>query len=280
MNEEIRQKADELYKRGLLIFAQPLNKERLALLNQIWEQALKLYGQIGDADKVHSIESALVKLYKQISHYDSIDAIKLPPSDSDFKDWDTFFKIGCYGFGGPMAVFSLLHEDLVGRKKILTNQDFLEGAVLGDILPGPVTMDIVTYAGYKLKKWTGAFISTLVFILPSFILMLLIAVFYDKFTMIPRIENMFKCLSAVVTGLIISVGMKLGESEIKEYYSVGIFIWAFVSSLIFKMDIILVVGLAGLAGILLYTPPWKNKTRNPPDSPLSKGDIRGIKKEI
>ncbi|MDH5662597.1 MAG: chromate transporter, partial [Elusimicrobiota bacterium] len=127
-----------------------------------------------------------------------------------------------------------------------------EGAVLGDILPGPVTMDIVTYTGYKLKKWSGAMLSTVVFILPSFILMIILAMLYDKYQITPKVETIFKCLGAAVTGLIVSVGLRLGEKEIQDYRGAGILIWAFTSSLIFKFDILTVVGLAGIAGTLLY----------------------------
>ncbi len=169
-----------------------------------------------------------------------------------FRDWGVFFKIGCLGFGGPMAVFSLLEDELVRKKKILTDKDFLEGAVLGDILPGPVTMDIVSYTDYRLKKWGGALIATTVFILPSFVLMVILAMLYDKYSVTPKVESVFKCLGAAVTGLIVSVGMKLGEKEVKDYFGTGILIWAFASALIFKLDILTVVGLSGLAGILLY----------------------------
>ena len=169
-----------------------------------------------------------------------------------FRDWGVFFKIGCLGFGGPLAVFSLLEDELVRKKKILTDKDFLEGAVLGDILPGPVTMDIVSYTGYRLKKWGGALIATTVFILPSFVLMIILAMLYEKYSVTPKVESVFKCLGAAVTGLIVSVGMKLGEKEVKDYFGTGILIWAFASALIFKLDILTVVGLSGLAGTLLY----------------------------
>jgi len=252
MEQNIRKQADELYKRGLLVFNQPITKETLKLVTELWQEALKLYRKIGDESKAREIEKSLINLYKK-------KAIKMERKKEQgnniltkFVNWGLFFKIGCLGFGGPMAVFSLLENELVQRRKILTDKDFLEGAVLGDILPGPVTMDIVTYTGYKLKKWSGAISSTLIFILPSFILMIILAMLYDKYKITPKIETIFECLGAAVTGLIVSVGLRLGEKEIKDYRGAGILIWAFISSLIFKFDILTVVGLAGIAGTLLY----------------------------
>ena len=57
----------------------------------------------------------------------------------------------------------------------------------------------------------------LVFILPSFILMLILAMLYDKYSITPRVEQVLKCLGAAVTGLIISVGLKLSKTEMKGY---------------------------------------------------------------
>ncbi len=252
MEKNIREQADKLYRRGLLVFNQCVTKETLKIVTELWQKALKLYRKIGDQNKAGEIEKSLVNLYKK-------KAIKTEKKKKwqgnipvRFANWGLFFKIGCLGFGGPMAVFSLLENELVRKRKILTDKDFLEGAVLGDILPGPVTMDIVTYTGYKLKKWSGAVLSTLVFILPSFILMIILAMLYNKYQITPKVETIFKCLGAAVTGLIVSVGLRLGEQEIKDYRGAGILIWAFTSSLIFKFDILTVVGLAGIAGTLLY----------------------------
>jgi len=263
MEQNIKKQADELYERGLLVFNQPITKERLKLVTELWQRALELYRKVGNERKAREIEKTLVNLYKRKSTKTKEKERQGDNIPIEFASWDLFFKIGCFGFGGPMAVFSLLENELVSRKKILSHEDFLEGAVLGDILPGPVTMDIVTYAGYKLKKWSGAIISTVVFILPSFILMIILAMLYNKYIVTPRVETIFRCLGAAVTGLIISVGLKLGEKEIKDYPAVGIFVWAFTSSLIFKFDILTVVGLAGIAGTILYNISATEKNSSP-----------------
>jgi len=253
-NEKLREQADRLHLQGMHMFAHspdpsyPQSAERTA---QLWKKALDLYQKLGDKSKVAELKKSLAALYK-IKYLKVRGKKPRHTFIAKFKDWLMFFKIGCFGFGGPMAVFSLLQDELVREKKILTDKDFLEGAVLGDVLPGPVTMDIVTYTGYKLKKWYGALIATLVFILPSFLLMLVLAVLYDKYRITPKIEQVFKCLGAAVTGLIISVGLKLSKSEMKDYREMLVCIWAFASALVFKLDIVLIVALAGLAGIIIY----------------------------
>lgn len=252
--QKIRKQADQLHLQGLHIFARSQNSadvESTEHTARLWLKAWKLYHGLGDKTKAKELKKSLAALYK--SKYLKVHRQKQQHGIiGKFKDWLMFFKIGCFGFGGPMAVFTLLQDELVREKKILTDKDFLEGAVLGDVLPGPVTMDIVTYTGYKLKKWSGALISTLIFILPSFLLMLVLAILYNKYRITPKVEQVFKCLGAAVTGLIVSVGLKLSKAEMKDYREMLVCIWAFASALIFKLDIVVIVALAGLAGIILY----------------------------
>lgn len=249
--KKIREQADRLYRRGLRISVRSTNRKSLEHIAKLWQQAWELYRKAGDKRKAEKLQKSLVGLYrgkylKTHGKKEKKDVVQ------KFKDWFMFFKIGCFGFGGPMAVFTLLEDELVREKQILTNKDFLEGAVLGDVLPGPVTMDIVTYTGYKLKKWSGAVISTLVFIVPSFVIMLILAMLYDKYSITPKVTTVFKCLGAAVTGLILSVALKLSKAEMKDYRELCVLIWAFASSLIFELDIVLIVGLSGLVGIVLY----------------------------
>ena len=75
---------------------------------------------------------------------------------------------------------------------------------------------------------------------------------YDKYSITPKVAGVLKCLGAAVTGLILSVALKLTKAEMKGYREFCILIWAFASSIIFKLDIVVIVGLSGLAGIVLY----------------------------
>ncbi len=253
--QKLKEQAERLYLQGLRAFAgsaEVKETESMKRAAGLWQQAWELYRKAGDKNRAKELKKSLAVLYKTeyLKSHKSKD--KHGSIIGKFKDWLMFFKIGCFGFGGPMAVFTLLQDELVREKKILTHEDFLEGAVLGDVLPGPVTMDIVTYTGYKLKKWRGALISTVVFILPSFVLMLILAMLYDKYSITPKIAGILQCLGAAVTGLILSVALKLTKAEMKDYRELCILIWAFASSLIFKLDIVLIVGLCGLVGIVIY----------------------------
>lgn len=259
-DERLREEAEKRFNEGLLIFNQTYDREGLDRVIELWLSAFDMYSTLGDKAKTKETGRHLAKLYKKRFHCapGSADEYRDGPL-LDFKHWDIFFKIGCFGFGGPMGVFGLLQEELVNKRNILTNEAFLEGAVLGDILPGPVTMDIVTYTGYKIHKWKGAILSTLLFLIPSFALMIAITILYETYGSMPKLVKMFHFLGGAVCALIISVGLRLGEKEIKDYNSMAIFIWAIISSMIFKMDIFMIVLLGGLSGILLYVVPTLTK---------------------
>lgn len=259
--EKLKEQAERLYLQGLHAFAgsaKTSDTQSMERAAKLWQKSWQLYLDAGDKERAKELKKSLTVLYKR--KYLKLNRVKKKKYNlaGKFKDWFMFLKIGCFGFGGPMAVFTLLEDELVHKEKLLTAQDFLEGAVLGDILPGPITMDIVTYAGYKLKKWTGALISTFVFILPSFVLMILLAMAYDKYSLTPKIADILKCLGAAVTGLILSVALRLTKAEMKDYRELCILIWAFASSLIFKIDIVIIVGLCGLVGIIIYHDDTKN----------------------
>lgn len=252
MASKTQEQADRLYERGLRIFSRYSDTASLKFASELWQKAWELYRNAGNESKARELEKSLVQLYKKRFAQSSEKKTEHDHITGKNTEWDVFLKTGCFGFGGPMAVFALLEDELVHRRKILTHDDFLEAAVLGDVLPGPVTMDIVTYTGYKLNKWRGAAISTAVFILPSFVLMLILAMLYDKYSVTPRISVMLSCLGAAVTGLIVSVGLKLSKAEVKDYREACILIWAFASALVFKLDIVVIVGIAGLIGMVLY----------------------------
>jgi chromate transporter len=265
--DDLRARAAELFRQGLLVGQAVSSAEGLQAAARHWNDAIELYRRAGSPEQAAKVEALLGRLSARM--------LKLPARlrfkdagetgetgerryfwtrrfvPRNFKAWHSFFTIGCFGFGGPMAVWGILHDEMVTRRKVLSNRDFLEAAVIGDIVPGPVTMDIVTYIGHKLGRWWGAFFATLLFILPSFLLMLFIAIHYDQYIGVPWVRGVFHALGAAVTAIVVSVGLELGREQVKTYLEVGILIWAFISSLVFRFDMLWVVLLAGLAGLIM-----------------------------
>mgnify|MGYP000638809010 CR=1 FL=1 len=93
----------------------------------------------------------------------------------------TFFKIGAFTFGGGYAMVALLEHEFVEKKRWLTREEFLDMVAIAESTPGPVAVNSATYIGYKLAGVAGAAASTLAVCLPSFAVIYLISLFFDRF---------------------------------------------------------------------------------------------------
>ena len=103
----------------------------------------------------------------------------------------TFFKIGAFTFGGGYAMVALLEHEFVEEKRWLTREEFLDMVAIAESTPGPVAVNSATYIGYKLAGAAGAAASTLAVCLPSFAVISLISLFFDRFLQLTVVANAF-----------------------------------------------------------------------------------------
>src|SRR5207245_10592411 len=92
----------------------------------------------------------------------------------------SFLRIGSTAFGGFMALISVVQNEIVERKKLLTHSEMVDGISLATILPGPVAVNVVAYVGYKLRGGMGALVSAVGVILPAFILIVALSAAYFR----------------------------------------------------------------------------------------------------
>ena len=126
----------------------------------------------------------------------------------------TFFKIGLFGFGGGYSMLSLIQFDLVEKQEWLTVSEFTDIVAISQITPGPIGINCATYSGYMTtgSVW-GAVVATLAIVLPSFILMLIIAGVIYKFKNNYWVESALKALRPAVVGLIAAAALLLMNPE-------------------------------------------------------------------
>ena len=120
-----------------------------------------------------------------------------------FEIFWSFFKIGAFTIGGGYAMIPLIEAEVVNKKKWVDSEEFTEMLALAQSAPGPIAINTAVFVGYKLKGWRCSIISTLGAILPSFIIILIIALFFS--TAIKNnetIERVFKGIRPVVVALI------------------------------------------------------------------------------
>lgn len=166
----------------------------------------------------------------------------------------TFLKIGSTAFGGFMALIAVVQNYVVDRKKLLTDAEILDGISLATILPGPVAVNVVAYAGYRINGAAGALITTTAVILPSFLLILLLSHLYFTWGEIPGVNNVFKGFIPAVAAIIIAATLNMGRNTLKGKieYLIALFALLFLTIVGGFYSTIAIIAASGLAGVLLY----------------------------
>ena len=93
----------------------------------------------------------------------------------------TFFKIGLFTIGGGYAMVPLIEEEVVNKKKWISQEDFIDLLAVSQSVPGVFAVNFSIFIGYKLRRFPGALALALGAILPSFLIILAIALFFHRF---------------------------------------------------------------------------------------------------
>ncbi|MBP3512174.1 MAG: chromate transporter [Prevotella sp.] len=114
----------------------------------------------------------------------------------------TFFKIGLFTLGGGYAMIPLIEEEVVNRHKWMTREELLNVIAIAQSCPGVFAINVSIFVGYRLRKTRGAVTTALGTALPSFIIILLIAMFFRRFQENPYVAAIFRGIRPAVVALI------------------------------------------------------------------------------
>ena len=114
----------------------------------------------------------------------------------------TFSKIGAFTFGSGYAMIPMIEKEVVDRRKWFEKDDFYDQFALASSAPGPFALNTAVFVGYKLKGWWGALFAVLGAVLPSFLIILLIAIYLTDFRDNRYVEAAFKGIRPAVIALI------------------------------------------------------------------------------
>lgn len=166
----------------------------------------------------------------------------------------SFFKIGLFGFGGGYAMLSLIQHEVVESHQWLTVNEFTDIVAISQMTPGPIGINSATYIGYTATgSVLGSVVATFAISLPSFIIMLIIARSFLKFRRNKYVNDAFTGLRPVIVGLIAAAALQLMNKEnFIDYTAVVFFIMALVLIWKCKIHPMLVIIIAGIAGLFVY----------------------------
>ncbi|MGH9932718.1 MAG: chromate transporter [Pyrinomonadaceae bacterium] len=163
----------------------------------------------------------------------------------------SFLKIGTVGFGGGLAVIAQIRTLAVRQRRWLTEQEFASGFALSQTLPGTSAGNIATYVGLRIRGWRGAAVSMAGFILPSMLMMIVLAILYRHLRYLPDTDRLFHGLNAAVVALIIVTAWRMGRKTLGKPWQWLLAVFACIVVAFFSATVIEVVLAAGLIGIFI-----------------------------
>src|ERR1700681_3842062 len=113
-----------------------------------------------------------------------------------------FLKLGTIGFGGPVALVGFMHRDLVERRRIVTEDTYRLALAFAQIMPGPLAAQCAIALGYFEQGLLGAFLVALAFVLPSFVMVVLLSMVYVAYGGLWWMQALFYGIGAAVIGII------------------------------------------------------------------------------
>jgi chromate transporter len=127
-----------------------------------------------------------------------------------------FLKLGCIGFGGPIALVGYMQKDLVEERKWISQEDYLNGLAFSQLAPGPLAAQMAMYLGFVRAGFVGATLVGAAFILPSFLMVLAIGKAYVSFGGTRIISALFYGIGAAVVAIIARSAIKLVKTSVKK----------------------------------------------------------------
>jgi chromate transporter len=162
-----------------------------------------------------------------------------------------FLKIGTVAFGGPPAHIAMMEEEVVGRHRWLTREQFLDFLGASNLLPGPTSTELSIYIGWVQRGWLGLLVAGWAFILPSTIFVLALAWAYVRYGSLPQVAGVLYGIKPVVIAIIVQAVWKLAQTALKSTWLALLGALAMLAFAL-RTDELLVLALGGLLAGIFY----------------------------
>src|SRR5713101_5460017 len=192
-----------------------------------------------------------------MSQIESPSAVQPGPSQVRLRHFLRYFlRLGTLGFGGPIALAGNMHKDLVEQRRWISQQDYVEGLAFSQLSPGPLAAQLAMYLGWVRAGSLGATLTGVVFVLPSFLIVVVLAGLYVHYGRLPWIQGVFYGIGATVIAIIARSAYKLVRSTLRKDW----LLWALFTSLAVttawkESEIVWLFLLCGLISMFVKSPP-------------------------
>ncbi len=166
-----------------------------------------------------------------------------------------FLHLGALGFGGPIALAGHMQHDLVPRRWI-TDQEYLEGLAFSQMMPGPLAAQLAMWIGYIRHGMLGASLVGIVFVLPTYLIVLVISVIYVAYNGLTIVQALFYGIGPAVIAIVAISAVRLALKTVgKERAMWVIFGVVGLITVFLRAEIAILFLVAGVIGLLMYSPP-------------------------
>jgi chromate transporter len=165
--------------------------------------------------------------------------------------WDAlkfWFKLGWISFGGPAGQIALMHEELVVRKRWISEKRFLHALNYCMLLPGPEAQQLATYMGWLMHKTRGGIAAGVLFVLPSLFLLIGLSWLYIAYGQVSWVAGLFYGIKPAVTAIVLQAAYRIGSRTLKNNFLWAVAAASFVAIFALNVPFPLIILLAAIMG--------------------------------
>jgi chromate transporter len=173
----------------------------------------------------------------------------VPPAPVSFRAafW-YWLRLGFISFGGPAGQIAIMHQDLVERRRWISEQRFLHALNYCMLLPGPEAQQLATYIGWLMHRTWGGIMAGALFVLPSLVILIVLSWIYAAYGNVPSVAGILYGIKPAVTAVVVFAAYRIGSRALKNNVLWGIAAAAFVAIFVLRLPFPLIVLAAGVIG--------------------------------
>ncbi|HZE11809.1 MAG TPA: chromate efflux transporter [Burkholderiales bacterium] len=182
---------------------------------------------------------------------DALPDTNRPPDPVSLREaFGYWLKLGFISFGGPTGQIAIMHQDLVERKRWISEKRFLHALNYCMVLPGPEAQQLATYIGWMMHRTWGGVISGGLFVLPSLFILIALTWIYLAFGDVPLVSGLFYGIKPAVTAIVLFAAWRIGSRALRNAWLWAISAAAFIAIFAFQVPFPAIVLGAGVLGYL------------------------------
>ena len=165
--------------------------------------------------------------------------------------FSVFFRIGAFTFGGGYAMLPIIQREVVEKRGWASDEEVIDYYAIGQSTPGIIAVNTATFIGYKKKGLIGAIFATLGMILPSLVIITILASSFMHFKDNQTVQHAFAGIRVAVVALVVNAVVRMWKKSVKDLVGIILFILAFLVIAFTRISPIIIIFVSAATGILL-----------------------------